>query len=90
TGGVRAGMVLNAKDMLEDPQMQARGHWVYLEHPEIGVSAYNGCPIHMSKTPAQYKTAAPLLGQHTEEVMKEFLNMDDQEYNQLEAEQVFA
>ncbi|AGL00201.1 CaiB/BaiF CoA transferase family protein [Desulfoscipio gibsoniae] len=88
--GVRAGMVLNAKDMLEDPQMQARGHWVYLDHPEIGVSAYNGCPVHMSKTPAQYKTAAPLLGQHTEEVMKEFLNMDDREYKQLEADQVFA
>lgn len=88
-GGVRAGMVLDAKDILEDPQMRARGHWVYLDHPEIGVSAYSGSPVHMSKTPAQFKTAAPLLGQHTEEVMKEILNMSDQEFKKLEAEEVF-
>jgi crotonobetainyl-CoA:carnitine CoA-transferase CaiB-like acyl-CoA transferase len=88
--GIRAGMVLNAKDLLEDPQMKARGHWVYLDHPEMGISAYNGSPVHMSKTPAQFKTSAPLLGQHTEEVMKEILNMSDEEFKQLEAEQVFA
>lgn len=90
TSGVRAGMVLNAKDVLEDPQMKARGHWVYLDHPEMGLSAYNGSPIHMSKTPVQFKTSAPLLGQHTEEVMKEILNMSDEEFKQLEADQVFA
>jgi Predicted acyl-CoA transferases/carnitine dehydratase len=89
-GGIRAGMVLDARDVLEDPQMQARGHWVYLEHPEMGLSAYNGSPIHMSKTPAQFKTAAPLLGQHTEKVMKELLNMSHEEFKRLEADQVFA
>jgi crotonobetainyl-CoA:carnitine CoA-transferase CaiB-like acyl-CoA transferase len=88
--GVRAGMVLDAKDVMEDPQMKARGHWVYLEHPEVGLSAYNGSPIHMSKTPAQFKTSAPLLGQHTEEVLKGLLNMSDEEFKHLEAEQVFV
>jgi len=87
--GVRAGMLLDAKDILEDPQMQARGHWVYLDHPEVGVSAYSGSPVHMSKTPAQFKMPAPMLGQHTEEVMKEVLKMNDQEFKNLEAEQVF-
>lgn len=88
--GVRAGMVLDAKEVLEDPQMKARGHWVYLDHPEVGPSAYSGSPVHMSKTPAQFKSSAPLLGQHTEEVMKQLLNMSDGEFKQLEADQVFA
>lgn len=86
--GVRAGLVYNAKDVLEDPQLKARGNWVYLDHPEMGISVYNNSPVILSKTPAQLCTPAPLLGQHTVEVLKGLIKMSDEEFNSLKAESV--
>jgi len=78
--GVPAGVVQNARDMLEgDAHMKARGYYVYLEHPEAGLNAYDGPPFRLSKTPGQLRTPAPLLGQHNEQVCKEILGMSDEE-----------
>ncbi|KJS00773.1 MAG: succinyl-CoA:benzylsuccinate CoA-transferase [Peptococcaceae bacterium BRH_c4a] len=84
--GVRAGLLYDAKEVLEDRQLNARGNWVYLDHPEMGLSAYNNSPLVMSRTPAQLHSPAPLLGQHTEEVLKGLLQMSDDEFNSLKTE----
>ena len=77
--GVPAGVVQNARDMLEDEHLKARGYYVYLDHPEAGITAYDGPPFRLSKTPGVLRSPAPLLGQHNELVCKEILGMSDEE-----------
>jgi crotonobetainyl-CoA:carnitine CoA-transferase CaiB-like acyl-CoA transferase len=78
--GVPAGVVENARDMLEDDEhMRARGYYVYLDHAEAGHNAYDGPPFVLSKTPGVLRTPAPLLGEHNERVCKEILGMNDEE-----------
>jgi len=86
--GVRAGAVYNVHDAIEDDQLQERGFWVYMDHPEAGLTLYNHSPMRMTKTPPLLSTPAPLLGQHTQEVLKGLLQISDEEINQLEAEGV--
>jgi crotonobetainyl-CoA:carnitine CoA-transferase CaiB-like acyl-CoA transferase len=81
---VPAGVVQNAQDVLEnDPHLKARGYYVYLDHPEAGRTAYDGPAFRLSKTPGRLRSPAPLLGQHTQFVCKEVLEMDDEEIAQL-------
>ncbi|MHB8375981.1 MAG: CaiB/BaiF CoA transferase family protein [Dehalococcoidia bacterium] len=77
--GVPGGIVANARDMLGDEHLKARGYYVYLDHPEAGRTAYDGPPFRLSKTPGVLRTPAPVLGQHNELVCKEILGMTDDE-----------
>jgi len=77
---VPAGVVQNARDMLEaDEHLKARAYYVYLDHPEAGHNAYDGPPFRLSKTPGKLGGPAPLLGEHNEQICKEFLGMSDEE-----------
>jgi benzylsuccinate CoA-transferase BbsF subunit len=89
--GVPAGPVEDAADVVQrDPQLQARGHWVRLEHPEMGETLYNAPPFRLTGTPATLTRPAPMLGQHTEEICREVLGLDDAEIARLAAEGVLA
>jgi benzylsuccinate CoA-transferase BbsF subunit len=77
--GVPAGVVQNARDMLDDEHLKARDYYVYLEHPEAGRTAYDGPPFRLSKTPGELRAPAPLLGEHNELVCKQILGMSDEE-----------
>src|SRR5687767_7706403 len=70
--GVPAGPVHTIAEALNHPQTLARGMVVDLEHPEAGATKALGCPIHFSSTPTSVTRAAPLLGQHTREVLAEY------------------
>jgi crotonobetainyl-CoA:carnitine CoA-transferase CaiB-like acyl-CoA transferase len=67
--GVPAGPVNRIGDMLADPQVAARGMVLDVEHPRAGRMKTLGMPIKFSDTPAAIARPAPLLGQHTEEVL---------------------
>jgi crotonobetainyl-CoA:carnitine CoA-transferase CaiB-like acyl-CoA transferase len=69
--GVPAGPVHTIGEALTHPQTLARGMVVEVEHPEAGPTKALGCPIHFSGTPTQITRAAPLLGEHTREVLGE-------------------
>lgn len=85
--GVAAGVVQNSQDLLErDPQLRAREHFRWLEHPEAGPHAYNTPPFKLSATPADVHLPAPLLGQHTEYVLRDLLGMTEEEVNDLMVE----
>lgn len=86
--GVPAGVVQNGRDTLQDPHLAARGYYVRLEHPEAGVTTYDGPGFRLSKTPAQFRSAAPCLGEHTHQVCKEILGLTDEEIAELLVEQV--
>jgi len=86
--GVPAGLVLRASEALADPHLEARGYYVYLDHPEAGVRAYDGAPFTLSATPVELRRAAPLLGEHTLEIATTVLGLSDDEAAALIAEQV--
>ena len=69
--GVPAGPVHTIGEALTHPQTLARGMVVELQHPQAGATRAIGCPIHFSQTPAQTDRPAPLLGQHTRELLRE-------------------
>lgn len=81
--GVRAGVVNDARDVIEDEHLRKRDFWAYLDHPVVGKTLYNRAPIRLSKTPLRMESAAPLLGQHTKDVLKRMLDYTEEEVNQL-------
>jgi benzylsuccinate CoA-transferase BbsF subunit len=82
--GVPAGVVENAQDIVEDPQLKERGHfWTIEGHSELGAFLYLGQPHIMSKTPPKPSLPSPCLGEHTEYVCRQFLGMSDTEFLEL-------
>jgi len=77
--GVAAGVVQNAGDLAEDPQLRERGFFVELDHPELGKTISDAVPIRLSDTPARYTWAAPILGQDNDYVYEELLGLSDDE-----------
>ena len=87
--GVPAGPVHTIGEALSHPQTVARGMVVEMEHPQAGTTRAIGCPIHFSASPDRSSTPAPLLGQHTREVLREF-DLPEAEIDALVAEGVIA
>jgi benzylsuccinate CoA-transferase BbsF subunit len=73
--GVPAGVVQNGADLLHDPQLHHRGFFVTLEHPRMGRVPYEGHQFHLSESPGALWSPAPLLGQHTTEVLRDILRL---------------
>ena len=59
------------EDLFTDPVFQDRGFFLEMDHPELGPVTMPGRPFLMSETPWSLRRPAPLLGQHTEEVLRE-------------------
>ena len=81
--GVPVGPINTISDILdEDPHTKAREMVVEVDHPRIGKMKTLGVPIKFSETPGEVKTAAPLLGQHTREILEE-LDIDKKDFKKL-------
>jgi crotonobetainyl-CoA:carnitine CoA-transferase CaiB-like acyl-CoA transferase len=77
---VHAGVVQSAEDLAKDPQLQARGFFVHLDHPVLGKTVSDGSPVKMgSDSPAGWKRA-PLLGEDNEYVYLELLGLAEAEF----------
>ena len=59
-----------------DPQVHSRGMRIDLPHPGAGQVPLVASPIKMSATPPVFERAPPLLGQHTDEILREELGLD--------------
>jgi crotonobetainyl-CoA:carnitine CoA-transferase CaiB-like acyl-CoA transferase len=69
--GIPAGPVNRIGEMLADPHVLAREMVVETEHPVAGPTKALGVPVKLSRTPGSVRRPAPLLGQHTREVLRE-------------------
>jgi crotonobetainyl-CoA:carnitine CoA-transferase CaiB-like acyl-CoA transferase len=74
---VPAHRVARSADLFADPQLEARGHFVVLDHPEVGATPYEGSRFVLSRTPARVERPAPMLGQHNAEVLSDVLGLSD-------------
>ncbi len=70
--GVPAGPILSITEMHQDAQALARGMVVETRHSRLGVVRTLGPPVKFSRTPASVRRGAPVLGEHTREVLTEY------------------
>ena len=77
--GVPAGPVLVNWELVSNPHFHARGFYVPVEHPEMGVFPYPGMPWRLSRTPGRVRAGSPLFGEHNRLVFQGLLGMTDEE-----------
>lgn len=87
SAGVPAGPVLGIAEMHQDPQAIARDMVPELDHPVAGKMQTIGAPVKFSGTPCKVANAAPTLGQHSRQVLREF-GYEDAEIDRLVEAQV--
>ena len=87
--GIAAGVVHNPQGLFEDPQLQARGQFVFQEHAAMGRYASDGNCFVLSETAPRYRPS-PLLGEHTERVCRELLGMSEAEFQHLRDDGVLS
>ncbi|HWK72851.1 MAG TPA: CoA transferase, partial [Povalibacter sp.] len=83
--GIPVGPINDLAQVFAHPQVQHRGMRLDLPHPLSGSVPQVASPIKMSATPPSYEAPPPLLGQHTREVLRERLELSDEELDRLRA-----
>jgi len=73
---------------LADPQAIARNMVQQVEHPQTGTISLLGPAPKLSLTPPQIAGPPPLLGEHTDAILKEFLGYDSEDVARLQSESV--
>jgi crotonobetainyl-CoA:carnitine CoA-transferase CaiB-like acyl-CoA transferase len=81
--GVPCGAVRDVAEVLTDPHLEARGMIDAVEHAAAGTLKVLGVPIKLSETPGRVRTAPPVLGQHTETVLRDELGVGREELEAL-------
>ncbi len=87
--GVSASIVNTSADVLSDPQLAARNYWQSISHAEMGEVIVNRPPFRVMGEPRPQLGSPPLLGEHTIEIAREWLDMDAAESQRLIDAQVF-
>ncbi|MBA3002350.1 MAG: CoA transferase, partial [Desulfurivibrio sp.] len=82
------GAVNNIEQVVTDPHFNERQMFVEVQHPRLGKLKVVGTPMKFSRTSCQIEKASPDLGEHTEEVLREKLNLNREEISNLRSEGV--
>jgi crotonobetainyl-CoA:carnitine CoA-transferase CaiB-like acyl-CoA transferase len=88
--GIPMGAINTIDAVVEHPQVAARGALVECDHPVAGRIRMVGPPVRMSETPGTVRTPAPLLGEHTDEVLRGRLAIDEEELARLRRDRVIG
>lgn len=81
--GVPCGPVNDLAQVFADPQVQARGLELELPHGLAGSTPSVASPLRLSRTPVEYRRAPPQLGEHTEEVLSQWLRTSTEDIARL-------
>ncbi|MGF1445511.1 MAG: formyl-CoA transferase [Pikeienuella sp.] len=79
---IPVGPILSMQEIMEDEGLRATGTIVEVEHPERGTYVTVGLPIKLSDSPAEV-TRSPLLGEHTEEILRDVLGYSEAELHEI-------
>ena len=83
TIGVPAAAVHSTLSHLRDPHLAARGWWLQLTHPDTGTRQYQGFAWRLGRRAASCARPAPRMGEHTVEILKGVLGLDDSAIGEL-------
>ena len=86
--GVEAGMVQTFADLLEDPQLAHRGHFVRLANRHLGEMAFERMGFRLSGHADHMRSPGPGIGEHTEEVLAEVLGLSAADIERLRDQEV--
>jgi crotonobetainyl-CoA:carnitine CoA-transferase CaiB-like acyl-CoA transferase len=76
--GMPVAPIYDSHETFDDPHLEARGFWQTVDHPVAGPYRVPGFPVGFSETPGEVTSAAPMLGQHTEEVLTSLLGYSEE------------
>jgi formyl-CoA transferase/CoA:oxalate CoA-transferase len=83
--GIPMGAINSIGEVVEHPQVAARGALVEMDHPRAGKVRMVGAPVRLSETPGSVRTPAPTLGEHTDEVLRDLVGLSSEEVGALRA-----
>lgn len=86
--GVPMSQIYSIQDIFEDPQYKARENIVEVEHPRLGKVKIPGVVPKFSETPGSIRQIAPDLGEHTDEILRDILGLDDENIAKLREKKV--
>jgi len=81
--GVPCSLVRNFGEVAIDPQSELRGMFPWMEHPTAGRHQVTGTPVKLSDTPGRPSLPAPLLGQHTRQILRDLLALENEVVDEL-------
>jgi benzylsuccinate CoA-transferase BbsF subunit len=88
--GVPAGVVQHPGELLADPQLAHRRHFVSLDHAVLGVLPYERAGFRLAESPGGYDDSGPLLGEDNDTVLGEILGLTQEEIDALVADEVIV
>jgi CoA:oxalate CoA-transferase len=81
--GLPCAPVYHLDETVADPHLAARGMFIEVEHPRAGTVKVPNFPIKFSETPGVVESAAPLLGEHSREVLTGILGVSEERFEEL-------
>jgi crotonobetainyl-CoA:carnitine CoA-transferase CaiB-like acyl-CoA transferase len=88
--GVPAGVGRDPRSMFDHPQLNARGFYEEIDHPEVGRQRTPTLPFRFASIDGWLRTCAPLLGEHNHEILVDDLGLDEAQYAELEAKGIIG
>ena len=83
--GVPAADVRDARESLSHPQLAHRNYFEKLDHPVVGLHPVSNFPFRFASVGRWHATAAPTLGQHNLEILRDLLGLERSDIERLEA-----